>query len=319
MRTTQQHARCRSLTAIAGLLALCGNAWSAGPAFGSNCSFSANTLAEGGSPDAVLGNPATMTGACGGDSIESHGTIQGQRWTGDDDFAYSFAQGARASAGASAGLGVLRANAYSSATSTPAAYFYVDNTGQARAIDNEFLARSQTSATSYWYDEITVNQGTVYGPVVLRFTLTLSGTESVVPGIAGAADISARFIIDDDRNRFDRTLSLDSAGSFSDQGGFTPGTVIKIFGDLSARTDVRAGGRYLDGNGQWQFGQYVPDSEAIANASNTAGFQIEVLTEGASYTSASGHSYVTAVPEPASAALLGAGLFALLGVVRRRR
>jgi hypothetical protein len=71
-------------------------------------------------------------------------------------------------------------------------------------------------------------------------------------------------------------------------------------------------------NGWWATGNYIPSAEAMANAANTAGFQVEVLTEGASYTSASGHSYVTAVPEPASAALLGLGVLTLLGLARRR-
>lgn len=306
------------LGAVLALGALDG-ARAATPAYGSGCSYDGNSLAEGGSPDAILSNAKALTGlSCGGDMAESHGTLYGSRWTGDYYFDYSFAQGAQTSASASAGLGSLHAYSHSAATSTPKSYFYTANSGESVAIDNEYLAYGRSSASSYWYDEIVVKQGAQYGRVVLKFTLTLSGSEGVTPGIAGSADIYSRLIVDDDRSALDYTINLDAAGSRYVTAGFWPGTVIRLYGDLTARTEVRAGGRYQLGNGVWVTGNYIPTAEATANAANTAGFYVDVLTDGASYSSASGRSYVTAVPEPASAWLLGLGLLTVLGGVRRR-
>lgn len=309
------------LTILGAALALCAadGARAADPAYAWGCSYRGSTLAEGGSPSDLLSNAKAQVGGCGGDMIESHGTVYGSRWTGDAYFDYSFAQGARSSANASAGLGVLHASSYTSATSTPMRYTYFDNAGNPVAIDNEYRAYGESYASSYWYDEITVNSGPVYGRVVLKFSLTLSGSESVTPGSAGSADIFARFIIDDDRSSWDRTLSLSEAGSTFDTAGYWPGTVIRIYGDLSAMTNVRAGGKYLDPWGFWRTGLYIPSAEASADASNTAGFQVEVLTEGASYTSASGRSYVALVPEPDSVWLLGLGAMLVLGLARRQR
>jgi hypothetical protein len=290
------------------------------PAYGWACNFGGSTLAEGGSPAALVSNAHTLSAAsCGGNAIESHGTVYGAQWTGDDYFNYSFAQGARTAANASAGLGVLHAFSTSATTSTPKSYIYTTNSGETAAIDNEYLAYGTSAASASWYDQITVNQGAQYGRVVLKFTLALSGNAGVTPSTAGSAGILARFIADDDRNVSDRTLSLSDDGTVSFTAGYWPGTVIKLYGDLSATTQVRAGGKYQLPNGWWATGNYIPTAEATANAANTAGFQVEVLTEGGSYTSASGHSYVTAVPEPSSAALMGLGAACLLVRGRRRR
>lgn len=313
-------ATCLSACLAASLMATADDSAAAGSAYGSSCSYAGSTVAEGGSPSDVVSNANTLSSAvCGGSSIESHGTVYGSRWTGDDYFNYSFAQGASTTASASGGLGVLHAYSRSATTSTPAAYFYTNNNGDSVAIDNEYLAYGTSSAWASWYDQITVNQGAQYGRVVLKFTLTLSGSTSVIPASAGAADIQARFIADDDRSAIDQTLSLSSDGTVSFTAGYWPGTVIKLFGDLSASTKVRAGGKYQLPNGWWTTGNYIPNAEATADVSNTAGFQVEVLTQGASYTSASGHSYVTAVPEPGNAGLMALGLGALLPMVRRRR
>jgi len=290
------------------------------PSFGTGCTFSGNTLAEGGLVGAIVGNDRSFTGSsCSGGTAESRGTVYGARWTGDNYFDYSFAQHALTDAGASAGFGTLRASSHSAAESSPKEWWYTDNNGDSQVIANEYLAYGRSSATASWYDRLVVDQGTApYGPIVLRYTLQLSGSEGITVGAAGEADIHARFIVDDDRNVSDRTISLDAPGTYSFTAGYYPGTEIKLYGDLTATTEVRAGGRYLSGSG-WIIGNYIAAAEATANASNTAGFQIEVLTAGAGYSTDSGRSYITMVPEPSGVAMFGlGGALVLLAAMRRR-
>ena len=293
-----------------GLSMALGAAGAVDPGFGASCAYSGSTLANGGAP-------ASMSGACAGNSIESHGTVYGSVWTGDEYVDYSFAQGALTAASASAGLGSLHAYSHSAATSTPEAYVYTDNNSDTHAIENDEKARGNSAAWASFYDTITVNRGTVYGPVVLRFSMALSGSTAATASNGAGASLYARLIADDDRYADDLWVTLDQEGQAYSDRGYSPGTTIKITGYLSASTEAFAGRVYL--NNGWVRDGYVAAAEATANASNTAGFRIEALTEGASYTSASGHDYVTAVPEPASAWLLGLGALGVLGVASRRR
>lgn len=214
------------------------------PSFGTGCTFSGNTLAEGGLVGAIVGNDRSFSGtSCSGGTAESRGTVYGARWTGDNYFDYSFAQHALTDAGASAGFGTLRASSHSAAQSSPKEWWYTDNTGESRVIANEYLAYATSAATASWRDRLVVDQGTApYGRILLRYTLQLSGSETMTPGIAGETDIHARFIVDDDRNVSDRTISLDVPGTYSFTAGYYPGTEIKLYGDLTATTEVRAGG-----------------------------------------------------------------------------
>ena len=82
---------------------------------------------------------------------------------------------------------------------------------------------------------------------------------------------------------------------------------------------MRAGGRKLGGSGGWIIDNHIAEAGATANAINTAGFQVEVLTAWAGYTTDGGRSYIAMLPEPSSAAMFGlGGALMLLAAMRRR-
>lgn len=292
-----------------------------GASFGTGCTYSGNTSAEGGLVGAIVNNAMSYGASnCGGGTVQSRDTVYGAKWTGENYFDYSFAQHAITASNATAGMGSLHAYSRSAAESTPKEWWYTDSNGDSHAIANEYLAYGRSSASASWSDRLVINQGTAaYGRIYVRYTLQLSGSEFVSEGGAAKADIFARFIVDDDRNVSDRTISLDAPGSFSFTAGYYPGTEVKLYGDLMATTEVRAGGRFINGNGIWVSGGYIAAAEAIANASNTAGFQVEVLTAGANYSTASGVSYITMVPEPSLGAMIGLGGALVVAVAKRRR
>ena len=306
--TRQQWARFTGV-GLAAMLALCAANGALAASFGSGCSFTGSTAADG-----ALGR-ATSGAFCSGDVIESRGTMVDRVWAGDDYVEQSFDQYARTGVTASAGLGVLHAYSNSFAQSTPMAKEFFYSNGEPGIIENSYKAQSASGISASWFDEITIHSGPVYGPVVLRFTVMLHGETSVLGGSDAGASFNTRLIADDDRYPDDVTVSLSAPGTTSQTHGYWPGTVIRLYGDLSASTKAYAGRIYNYG---YPVG-YVAQAEATANASNTAGFQVEVLTPGASYTSASGRSYAAMVPEPTSTAMAGAGLMSVLIMARRRR
>lgn len=307
----------RALAAALSVMGL-GVALSAQAAtFGTGCSYSGNAMAEGGLVGAIVGNNWAYSGSlCGGDNAQSRDTVYGAQWTGDGYFNYSFAQHAIAGSSASASLGALHAYSHSAADSTPKDWWYTDSDGYSHAIDNVYLGYAGSRANASWFDQLTVQQGSApYGRIYLRFTLQLHGSEGTFGD--GKADIGARFIVDDDRNVSDRTVTLDQPGSYSFVAGYYPGTVVKLYGDLWANTAARAGGRIQNAWNQWVPGPYAAQSEGLADAGNTAGYQIEVLTAGATYRTDSGHSYLLMVPEPSTWAMLALG--GVLALLRARR
>jgi hypothetical protein len=114
-----------------------------------------------------------------------------------------------------------------------------------------------------------------------------------------------------------------------DAGPFVGGTDVSIFGSLNVTASALAG-RTLGcviPNNIWctsdasRFGLYYADSSVVGSFGSTANFYIDILTPGASYTSASGVNYLTApttVPIPAAVWLFGSGLLGLTGFARRK-
>lgn len=290
--------------------------------FGTTCSLSGSTFAELGNPGVLSGDTQILSGACGSNQVTSYGRVDVPVVTINGPNLYPFTQNATASASATAGLGSLGASAASHADSSPQAYLYTTTANTGGIAENMYRANAQSSAMSTWYDQITVGgTANANGYVVLQFTLDLHGSTSVFPADAASASIASRFFIDD-RSRYisQQILGLNSPGTVVETIGFRPGQQIQLYGDLSASASALAGQKYVCSGYFCQLVPvgYFPDSNAIADAFNTAGFHIDVLTPGGSYTATSGQSYLTAVPVPAAVWLFSSGLMGLIGVARRK-
>ena len=292
--------------------------------YGTNCYLSGRTLAESGNPGLLNNNVQLLSGNCGSDQVTSTGRVDVPVQTNNGPNLYSFTQNATASATAKASMGSLGVSASSQADSTPQAYFYSTTANTGASADNLYRADASASATSAWYDLITVG-GTpgANGYVVLKFTIDLHGSTSVFPTDGASASIASRFFIDDRWRYNGQILGLNAPGTASDTIGFRPGQQIQLYGDLMANADALGGQKYINAcSGFLCYTMpvgYFPSSSAIADAANTAGFYIDVVTPGGSYSALSGRSYLTGVPVPAAVWLFGSGLLGLIGFARRNK
>jgi hypothetical protein len=112
---------------------------------------------------------------------------------------------------------------------------------------------------------------------------------------------------------------LDEPGVSVIETTFNPYWKYQLQGSLSAFSWVQAGHECNFFGCPPLPAGYIAFAEATANAANTAGFYIEVLSPGASLTTASGATYAAPVPEPASAWMFGVGVMSLLVAIRQRR
>lgn len=289
--------------------------------FGMSCTVNGSTSAQKGNPGVLSSDQQTISGGCGSNGATSFGLVQVPVNELGGQNLYGFAQNATANVSARANLGSLGASSNSHADSSPQNYLYTTPSNTPASVDNLYTAAASSNVTSNWWDEITVS-GTPgpNGRVVLQFTLDLDGSTST--SLGATASILSRLFIDD--GSFNgQILGLGASGTAVDTRGYFPGTTIQVYGDLMAMTGAVGGMRYGTRCSGFicSYGPlgYVAESNGIAEAYNTAGFHIDVLTPGGAYSSLSGQSYLTAVPLPAAAWLFGSGLSGLIGIARRRK
>lgn len=252
---------------------------------------------------------------------------------GDED--YPFYLGATASAFANAGPGSNRASATANSSNSPMAYFYTDSDGNSYALNNNDWVWSQASASSAWRDQITITSGTLpKGTLVtLQTTFLLhvtAGGNPTLPysdtwgehvsltGVGWAKTLPPGWTFSWYPNPA-YTYSSDAINCAAN--GICAPAELVLTGTVAVGSTYNIGasltGSATAVTGAYGGNPYVSDATEFWNASSTGIYELEILTPGASFVSASGYNY-SATPEPGTLLLLGCGLLALGGTVRRK-
>jgi hypothetical protein len=279
--------------------------------FGSSCSVSGSAAAETGSADGTSFNVQSFLPGCGS-QVSTTGQVVANVITDGGPSQFRFDQTADASASATSLMGRLGVRSVSDTTSKPQAYLYQVN-GVGAITENRFRASANSVASSYWFDTFTV--GGVTSPngfVILKFSIDLHGQTSASALGARSTLLSRLLLSDGDRYNSDEILSLSDVGTLSQTIGFHSFSQFSLMGLLEAQSSAQAG---------WLGTEYTSASNAAADALNTSDFYVDVLTPGGTYSSLSGHTYLTPaspVPEPGAVWLLSAGLLVLIGARRKR-
>jgi hypothetical protein len=248
---------------------------------------------------------------------------------------YAFYLGANAVAYADASPGINRASATAYSSNSPMVYFYTDSDGNSHALNNNDWVWSQASASSAWRDQITITSGTLpRGTAVsLQTTFVLHVNAGGNPSIPNN-DVWNEHI---SLYGLGRPQTLPPGWTFTWNPGLeynysTDSTrcaangicapVVLILDATVAVGSTYTIGASLSGSalavtGVYDQSPFVSNAQELWNASSTGIYELDVLTPGASYVSASGHIY-SATPEPATLFLLGSGLAALAGAIRRK-
>lgn len=233
----------------------------------------------------------------------------------------------RSNATDTAGLGALHAYADATQTLSPFSESYVQTAGdgntQSKSEINPLVATASADAEAQSQDLLTVESATLPYPsiVQIRLTLSVDSQESAAGqgpfGNASAIVTAGAYC----KINYQSSNSTTPALNFNSDINGSAGTLSEVF-------DVYVGSSiYLDQSAEARANasSYVgpdyplsakpPVSNAVADASDTANFYLDVLDPQASLVSESGHDY--SLPEP-SVLCMAAGVV-LLNPWRRSR
>jgi hypothetical protein len=170
-----------------------------------------------------------------------------------------------------------------------------------------------------WSDLFTITSGALPAgtPVALRLTVVLDATLQV-PSTAGSARAAANFAQAGWDAPWITGVELRMGGS----GGQPPGLLSGSHSNSAEVGSFVGSSLHLIGqlglSANYAAPAGVSSAYAGAQVAGQARYFVDLLTPGASLSTASGFDYATPVPEPAAAALWLAGLLALGWRLRRR-
>lgn len=195
---------------------------------------------------------------------------------------------------------------------------YLGNT-----ITPEYSSEGTTQLGLQWADAITFTGLPAGTPISVVFTMALDGTLGATSANGATGQNTADFFA-----YLNNPVSALNAGgeagyaspSGTDQIGFPDGIYRATGTVYSGQTYTLSGGVTL-ATRAWAHSPDDPTGAAYIDASNTVQNFIDVLTPGASFTSASGalYSQATTTPEPETVQLMASGLLLLGGFARLRR
>jgi hypothetical protein len=178
------------------------------------------------------------------------------------------------------------------------------------------FARGIADAWVYWGDTLTVTSATLPNgtPVTLLFTQTLDATTYTSSPLwaygVNDAEASSTFWIGNDVNS-----TLTDTITYRDTAPASHQTTRTLFTSVGSQLWIH-GETYFDALAA--AGSTTPSVYTFANVADTAHFNVDVQTAGASYSTHSGVSYVT-VPEPGALMILAIALASVVGRRRRSR